>query len=691
MKKTESELLAEINADLDKCIPYDGSTVASDRAKAMKYYLAEPFGNEVDGRSQVVTSDVADTIEWMLPQLIRIFTSSDEAVMFDPVGPEDEEAAKQETDYLNHVFYKDNDGFMILYNWFKDALLLKNGIVKYFWEENTEKNTEEYEYLNQMELQMLMQDPNVEVKEQNMGITPLGEPFIDIKIERTNKKGRVRIIVIPPEDFRIDASYDSLDLKDCTFCAHVTYKTKQELKEMGYPASKIDDLTDYADDGESDQERDARFEDISAGGNWNDGRDDTRVLVAECYKKLDWNGDGYAEIRKITLANGSEILDNEEIDYLPFVSITPIAMPHRFFGRSIPDITMDLQLLKSTLLRNILDNLYLINNVRMGIVEGEVNVDDALDSRPGGVVRMTAPNMLFPIQTTPFGGHSYQMMEYLDSMKENRTGVTRYNQGMNADVLNKTATGITKIMSASQERMMLVARLFADGVAKLFTGMHRLILQNQDKERVIRIRNKWVPINPSEWKERENMTINVALGTNDKQQEAANLMLIAQAQKEFLSAGFTNIITPQHLYTTAKKLVEATGMKHYELFFQDPSTVPPPQPQPNAQDEFLKAQAQVEMAKVQLEQQRVELEKQQAVFEAQMAQQKAQLEQQKLKLEAEKAALAGVTDGNRISMDRYKTDLKAQGDAFKVKGDIIKTKIQSEAKRDNRSDSDSRN
>jgi hypothetical protein len=200
MKKDKFELLAELNADLDKCLPYDGSTISSDRAKALKYYFAEPFGNEVAGRSQVVTSDVADTVEWMIPQLIKIFTSSEEAVVFDPVGPEDIEAAKQETDYLNHVFYKDNDGFMILYNWFKDALMMKNGIVKYFWEEETEKVTEEYEYLDQMEATLLLSDPNIEVKEQNMGLTEQGEPYLDMKIIRSNKKGRVRIIVIPPED-----------------------------------------------------------------------------------------------------------------------------------------------------------------------------------------------------------------------------------------------------------------------------------------------------------------------------------------------------------------------------------------------------------------------------------------------------------------------------------------------------------
>jgi hypothetical protein len=304
---------------------------------------------------------------------------------------------------------------------------------------------------------------------------------------------------------------------------------------------------------------------------------------------------------------------------------------------------------------------------------------------------MTDPGMVFPIQTTPFTGHSYQMMEYLDAMKENRTGVTRYNQGMNADVLNKTATGISKIMNASQERLMLVAKLFADGVTRLFLGVHRLLLQNQDKERIIRIRNKFVPINPSEWKERENMTVNVALGTNDKQQEAQNLMLIGQVQEKLMGAGFTNIVTPQHVYQTAIKIVEAAGLPHHELFFQDPQGAPPPQPKPNPEAEFLKIQGQVEMGKLQLEQQKVEFEKQRAVFEHQMAAQKAALEQQKLKLEAEKAALAGVQDGNRLELSKYQTDMKAQGDAFKVKSDIIKETIKAKASNDKRSNTSSGN
>ena len=187
------------------------------------------------------------------------------------------------------------------------------------------------------------------------------------------------------------------------------------------------------------------------------------------------------------------------------------------------------------------------------------------------------------------------------------------------------------------------------------------------------------------------MTVNVALGTNDKQQEAQSLMMIGQVQKEMMGAGFTNIVTPQHLYQTAIKIVEAAGLPHHELFFQDPQSAPPPQPQLNAEEEFLKVQAQVEMGKLQLEQQKTELEKQKAVFEAQMAQQKAVLEQQKLQLEAEKAALAGITDSNRLELSKYQTDMKYKGDAFKLKGDIIKETIKTKASNDKRSNSPTRN
>ena len=307
-----------------------------------------------------------------------------------------------------------------------------------------------------------------------------------------------------------------------------------------------------------------------------------RVKLTECYKRIDYDGDGYAELRRVLVVNEKYIIENEEIDYVPFESITPIVMTHRFFGRSAADQTMDLQLQKTMLTRNIMDNLYLINNQRNAVVEGEVNLGDLMDSTPGSSVRMTAPGMVQPLPTQPFNGHAFGMLEYLDSIKENRTGQTKYNQGMDADSLNKTATGISRIMDASAQRMELIARLYGEGVKRLMLGIHRLLLQNQDKQKVIELRGRWVPINPKEWKDRTNMSVVVGLGTENRDKMLGHLMTIASIQKEAMQGGLS-MVNESNLYNTAVKLIENAGLKHPNLYFTDPATVPPQPPQPDPQ------------------------------------------------------------------------------------------------------------
>jgi hypothetical protein len=295
-------------------------------------------------------------------------------------------------------------------------------------------------------------------------------------------------------------------------------------------------------------------------------------------------------------------------------------------------------------------------------VDGEVNVDDLLDNRPGGVIRMTAPGMVFPIATAGFPPSAYNMLEYVDGMREQRTGVTRYNQGMDANSLNKTAAGINRIMDAAQERVLLVAKLFGDGLKRLLLGMHRLLIQHQDVERVVRLRGKWVAVNPSEWRERENMTINVALGTNDKQSQIQSLFAIGNVQKEMMQAGLSNMVSPNHLYNTAKKLVEATGMKHHEYFFSDPAQSPPPEPKPDPEGELQKAMAQAELMKAQTQARELELKAEVERNKFQLELKKLELEYAKVQLDSERAALDGLQKNNRLDLSKYQTDVKVKAD-----------------------------
>lgn len=633
------QLLASIRADLADC---DRQTELRDeREKALKYYLGEKYGNEVEGRSSIVTTEVADTVESMLPQILKPFISHENVVYFDPVEPGDEQQAKQETAYLNHVFYKENDGARVLYSFAKDGLLSKNGFVKYYWDESEEVTTESYSGLDDMALDKLLSDDAVEVTEQSMemvlSVDPatgveLPTPTYNITIKRTEKTGKLVVVNVPPEEIKISAEWSDIDLKHVPFIAHERDVFISDLIAMGYSEDEVRDVgTNVADDVSS--ERVARFIDTAELHNSSESTEDwsmRKVRYAECYKRVDYDGDGYAELRKICLINGTEILDNEEIDYVPFESWTPVPMPHRFFGRSAADQTMDIQLQKTMLVRNIMDNLYQSNNVRYAVVDSEVAIEDLLDSTPGGVVRMTAPGMVAPLPTPMLTGHPYQMLEYLDTVKENRTGVTRYNQGIDADSLNKTAAGITRIMDASAQRLQMVATLFGEAVRRLMIGMHRLLIQNQDKPKMIRITGQWIPMSPSDWRERSNMTVVVGLGTGDKDKEIQYLMNILSLQKEALMGGLP-LVTMDHIYNTAAKIVEASNLREPSQFFKDPQGQPPPQKE-DPQQKMVEAQVQVAQ-----QQNQVKSEENQQDYDIQLR--KLALEERKVQIEERRLAL----------------------------------------------------
>jgi len=491
---TDSELKSILAAEIADSFAHLGGELSEQRRKALRYYLGEPFGNEQEGRSKVVSTDVADVVEWILPALLRIFTAGDEVVRFEPTGPEDEEVAKQATEYVNWIFARDNAGFLNLYMLFKDALLQKNGIAKVWWEEAEPATRESYSRKSFEEIQLILMDPEVEpiahseYQDQGVVIGPNGLPVEtavthhDLVVKRRRKCGAVRIMTVPPEEFLISRRARSIE--EAPFVAHRLRKTVSELIEMGYDRDLVGRLPESEEDDPTGERRErfALEEDHDRNAADGPNRAMREIWLTECYIKCDWDGDGIAERRKITVAGGGqEILDNEPWDGpIPFISLTPIPMPHRFFGLSIADLVMDLQLIKSTILRQILDNLYLSNNGRH-IISDQVNLDDLLTARPGGIVRLKngalpGQGHIVPLDTPLVAAQAFPMLEYIDGVREDRTGVTRYTQGLDADTLNKTATGINQIMTAAQQRVELIARVFAEtGVKDLFRKILELV------------------------------------------------------------------------------------------------------------------------------------------------------------------------------------------------------------------------
>jgi predicted GNAT family acetyltransferase len=597
----EGTLKGILDAEIDNAIGFIESETTDDRRKALEYYNRYEYGNEVEGRSQIVTGEVAEVVDGALPQLLRIFTQSDEIVRFEPKGPGDEEKAKQATEYVNWVMNRDNDGVLLMHNWFKDALLQKNGIVKVYWDEKIDVSKEKYQNLTQDEVTMLLNDPEVEVVNQKTteiapaGIDPMGMPIppvfsYDVKLKKTKKTGKVIVENVPPEEFLI--SKKARTIADAPFVAHRKLATRSELIAMGYEKDVVDNLPTYAD-LTYNQENVARFdqgEQPSDQASLDFSMQEIEVI--ESYIKVDFDGDGIAELRKVTYA-GSDILDNEEVDFVPFCSICPIPMPHKFFGHSLADRAVDIQLIKSTVTRQILDNLYMTNSPRMGVVEGQVNLDDLLTVTANGIVRMKNTQAIVPLTVPPTANQSFPLLEYLDSVQAKRTGVSDQMNGLNPDVLqNSTATAVAMMQNSAAGKVELIARVFAEtGVKDLFQKILQLLCKYQDKERIVRLRGKYVSIDPREWTNGFDISINVGLGTGNKQEQMAMIAMVLGKQEEILkTVGINNpLVSLTNYRQTLGRFIEAAGFKDSNEFFLE---ISPEQEQQMAQQSQQQGQQQ---------------------------------------------------------------------------------------------------
>jgi len=641
-----NKLKSIIESEIDDSLGYLETDTTDERQEALKYYLREPYGNEVEGKSSIVTGEVAEAVDGALPQLIRVFTSSDNVVEFAPAKDGDEQNAEQATQLVNHVFYKDNDGFLILHNWFKDALLQKTGVVKAYWNDDKDLTKEKYEGLTDDELMMLMQDPEVELVSQEIieestvdeltGLSTFSKSN-NVTLRRTKNNGKIVVENVPPEEFLI--SKRAKTIQDSPFVAHRRMITRSELVAMGFDKDTVNSL-ESGDTLEFSPDRIARYsrgEQPNSMGSQDESME--VVEVYECYIKVDYNDDGIAELRRVVYSS-NEILSDEECDYVPFHSICPIPIPHKFYGQSLADRTLDIQLIKSTVTRQMLDNLYLTNNSRIAAVEGQVNLDDLLTSTAGGVVRVKNAGAIVPLTVQSSASQSFPMLEYLDGVQAKRTGVSDAQQGLSADVLqNVTATAVATMSNASYGKLELIARIFAEtGVKSLFKGILQLLCKYQDATRTLRINGKFVPFNPREWDTEYNVTINVGLGTGSRQEQLATMQMILGKQEQILQAyGVSNpLISLKQYRDTLAKFVHMAGFKDATAFMneitpeieqqviQDASQE---QPDPNtraaeilAQVEREKAQLkqQTEMAKLELEKQQMELDNARKQLELQM-------------------------------------------------------------------------
>ena len=515
------------------------------RTKALDYYLGEPMGNEVDGRSQVISRDVFDTVEWIKPQIADIFCGGDEVINFCPRGPEDVQAAEQETEFCNYVITQKNNWFKVFYDWCHDALLQKTGYVKAHWDDHEDRTKEKYKGLTDEELVVLLETnpPGYEISVIQHAVNEMGGH--DLTIEKLKRYGCVKLMNVAPERVFVDHNARGIDLQDprLAFVEQREHKTITELRDAGFDVD--DDLSDSGD-GASDWEENLR--DANNPFRNRDGEESDpsmrRLLVREVWIRFDDNNDGLAELRHVIIV-GTTILLNEECDLVPLIALSPTPLPHQHHGLSLADAVTDLQDIKTALLRGSLDNVYLANNGRHAIDDSVVNLDDMLISRPGGVVRVKGnPAMnIMPLNHSSMGDVGMKAMEYIDRIKQSRTGVNEQSQGLDSNTINKNTPYATTsaLMSAAQQRIRFIARIFAEtGVKALFQVVHALTMHHSRQAELIRLRNQWIPIDPRQWQKRTDLQIAVGLGAGDKPQQMMFLEKVLQIQAIAVPQGLSD-------------------------------------------------------------------------------------------------------------------------------------------------------
>jgi hypothetical protein len=645
-KYTKPELAAILEKELRQALGAPGTEISTIRLRNLQYYKAEAIGElaapDIPDRSSIVASDVADTVNWMLPSLLRPFATSQESMECEARTPQFAEKAKLASEYLRHLFWKRNRGFNVLHSWFKDALIQKVGFVKVFWEEFEEDVEENYTGLLPEQVQELLSDDEVEpIEQESQEALIEGQPveLWNVKVKRTSKKGKCSVLPCPPEEMRLHPR--SRYGEPLQFIAQQFYKTKADLEADGYDLSNVE-----AEDGwnmETIERADSQtpwFFDQSDG-------EMQRFLCSECYIKLDQDDDGIPEWRKVFMV-GQTIMDDEKVDDHPFVYFCPSPMPHVFFGECPADQALMPQRLRTSLLRASLDNVYLSVNKRMGVVEGQVNLDDLVNNRPGGIVRMKSKDALLPIEQGGLDQSAWNLVEWAEQWRETRTGFTRQSNGLNPDALAHSevgSEGVAVMADRADQRIELIARVAAEtAVRVLFEKMLKCVCRYQQKADQVELLGQWLAIDPREWVDAFNIHINVGLGTGNKDRQAGVYSKIFQMQAPLVQGG---AIPPQAAIMAARKFAESAGVTAPETYFPD-QMQHPPQPGP-MEVEQMKAQAK---AQVDLQSKQAELQ-----VERERMQMQAQVDTNRQQVEAQQQAAKAQ---NEMQMERFKFEQQMQ-------------------------------
>ena len=685
----DAELQGIVGKEIEDAIDYIDNWISPVRATATQYYRGEPFGNEEEGRSQVVSMDVRDTVQAIIPSLMRIFHSTERTVEYVPQGPEDVDAAKQATEYANYIINRDNNGFLHMHAAFKDALIRKAGILKCYWDDQTKFETHDLTGLDDNALAALMADPDAEVE--IVASEMVGEPQIDpmtgeivpppsvhaVRMTYVHPDGRVRLEAVPPEEFLI--SREAKSLEDSDYVAHRRVVTVSELVAMGYDYDEVSSLASAYDEMETNVERYTRNKALTNEMNERYDPAMKKVLYVENYIKVDYDGDGIAELRKVcTAGDGNTILANEPCAMVPFAVFCPDPEAHDFFGMSIADTVMDIQRIKSSIMRNTLDSLAMSIHPRMAITEGMVNIEDVLSTETGAIIRQRSAGQVQPLAMPFVGQQAFPVLQYMDEIKEARTGISKASAGLDAGALqSSTASAVQATVSAAQQHIELIARIFAEtGMKQLYKIVLHLLTTHQDRARMVRLTNEFVPIDPRVWNANMDVTINVALGRGSDSERMMMMRQISDMQKEaIMQMGPVNPLTDMSkLANTLKSMTELAGFKDASQFWSDPAQfqAPPQEDKPDINEQLIAVQIQQIQADIQKKAAELQLGREKMIMED---------DRKRDELDAElfvKAEEMKAKYGTQLNVEQIRSELAINREVMKAQADVIKSGIDGE-------------
>lgn len=599
---SDDELLALVNSEHDNSIGFELDAELSDqRERALKYFNGEMTDvPSLPNRSNAVSLDVADAIETLLPDVVDVLTSGDDILAFRPTGPEDEEAAQQETDVVKHVIYNENPGWLLLTTAAKDALQAKTGVFKWRWVEGAEK-VEEFEGKNAIEVQTAMSDTGSEVFDVELDedeSLEAGEERYKFKVKR-KYEGCVKVETVAPEDLTV--ARDTVWIQDATYVATRSRPRVQDLIAEGIDPAKLERLPSYIVNTEAVSEaRDTVDESMIVGG-------DTKkvmrqVEVIEHYVRVT-EGDETKIYVVLTGGTGQSrvLLRKQEANRIQLSAITPYLVPHRFYGQSPADKLIEVQKIRTALTRAMLDSAYFALNQRVIVAENGSTantIPDLLRNEPGVPIRARSADAVVALQAGGLGFEPQAQLEYFATEAEKRTGIVRNAQGLNPDTLHDTAKGAQMLMTSAQKRVRMIIRTFAEtGIKDLYLGVHALLREHSTQEKTIRLRNKWVPVMPSSWSARNDMTIEVGRGAAETEYEMAMMDKVISMQAEAMGAGLP-IVKPKNIYASAIRMTEKAGFKNAESYWSNPEEEPPQPPQPDPKVMEIQAKANADQAKM---------------------------------------------------------------------------------------------